>query len=45
MNSFSYILYRFRLWRNDRDTYKFNEYNWHLECQEYDPSIIDVNDQ
>lgn len=45
MNIFAYLLYRIRLWRNDRDTRKFNDYNWHLECQEYDALIIDVNNQ
>jgi hypothetical protein len=31
MNPFAYVNYRFRLWRNDHDTRKFQDQCWHEE--------------
>ena len=39
MNPFAYLMYRFRLWRNDRDTRRFNDYCWRLECREVEDAL------
>ena len=32
---FSKVLYRFRVWRNDKNTKAFNEECWKIECEEH----------